>query len=82
MSQGKGISDAVRESIRDWITPDVAEKIPSQRRRTTTTSYTSYETPRAGFVVSAVALPTAGSGTTTASRFPAAGWACGSTLTG
>ena len=27
MSQGKGISDAVRESIRDWITPDVAEKI-------------------------------------------------------
>jgi len=29
MSQGKGISDAVRESIRDWITPDVAEKIRS-----------------------------------------------------
>ena len=29
MSQGKGISDAVRESIRDWITPDVASKISS-----------------------------------------------------
>jgi hypothetical protein len=29
VSQGKGISDAVRESIRDWITPDVASKISS-----------------------------------------------------
>jgi len=29
VSQGKGISDAVRESIRDWITPDVTSKISS-----------------------------------------------------